>query len=148
MSTQTKSESQFNMLDWAKKVVVENYANFEGRARRSEFWYYNLLYFIVSLGITILVYVFGEGSTLGTAFNLLSTVLSLGLLVPSLAVGARRLHDINKSGWWQLLSLTIIGIILLLVWWFQEGDRHSNEYGEDPKNPEGPVFDFENKQGA
>lgn len=148
MSTQTKSESQFNMVDWAKKVVVENYANFEGRARRSEFWYYNLLYFIVSLGITILVYVFGEGSTLGTAFNLLSTVLSLGLLVPSLAVGARRLHDINKSGWWQLLSLTIIGIILLLVWWFQEGDRHSNEYGEDPKNPEGPVFDFENKQGA
>ena len=59
----------------------------------------------------------------------LSGILSLAFFVPSLAVGARRLHDCGRSGWWQLLILTVIGIILLFIWWATEGSSEENEYG-------------------
>lgn len=69
---------------------------------------------------------------------------ALATLVPSLAVAVRRLHDINKSGWYYFIALIpLVGTILFLVWFFTDGDRFANKYGEDPKNPAGPAFDFE-----
>lgn len=71
-------------------------------------------------------------------------IIALGLIVPGLAVVARRLHDINKSGWYYFISLIpFVGGIILLVWLFKDGDRHTNNYGPDPKNINEPEFDFE-----
>lgn len=59
------------------------------------------------------------------------TIWSFVTLIPGIALGARRLHDINKSGWWQLIAFTIIGIIPLIIWWVRPGDPHENDYGDD-----------------
>ena len=64
---------------------------------------------------------------------LLNGLLNLALLVPSLAVGARRLHDVGRSGWWQLLMLTVIGILVLIWWWATETKQQNNEYGAPAK---------------
>ena len=69
----------------------------------------------------------------------------LSLIIPTLAVTVRRLHDTNKSGWYYFISLIpLIGGIILLVWLLSDGDRYANNYGDDPKNPGTPSFDFEN----
>lgn len=89
------------------------YATFSGRASRSEFWWFFLFQVLVSLAV----------SMVGETY---SGLVSLALLLPALAVGARRLHDIGRSGWWQLLMLTGIGLLLLIYWWVQpSGDGHS-----------------------
>ncbi|KDN56560.1 DUF805 domain-containing protein [Flavobacterium seoulense] len=97
------------MIEWYKKVVFQNYANFNGRARRSEYWYFTLANIIVSIILTLL------DNALGTKFGnsgILNTIYSLGIFIPSLAVSVRRLHDIGKSG--KLLLLTY-GIMIVLV---------------------------------
>lgn len=71
-------------------------------------------------------------AVLGTK-PLVNGLLNLALLLPSLAVGARRLHDIGRSGWWQLLVLTGIGIILLIIWWANDTKKENNEYGAPAK---------------
>lgn len=103
-----------------KTVVMQKYAKFDGRASRPEFWWFFLFYFVASLVLGVLDGVLGV--------QLLQTVFGLAMLIPSLAVGARRLHDIGKSGWWQLISLTIIGILLLIYWWAQPATGE-NQYG-------------------
>ncbi|MFN4119731.1 DUF805 domain-containing protein [Acidovorax sp.] len=90
----------------AVKSCFAQYAGFSGRASRSEFWWFFLFQVIVLI----------IASVLGDIVNLL---VSLALLLPALAVGARRLHDIGRSGWWQLLVLTGIGVLLLIFWWVQ-----------------------------
>ncbi|HWU84642.1 MAG TPA: DUF805 domain-containing protein [Rhodocyclaceae bacterium] len=93
----------------AVKTCFSKYADFNGRATRSEFWWWVLFTFIVSL-------------VLGFVSHMLSSVFSLAVLIPSLAVGARRLHDIDRSGWWQLvLFIPLIGLILMIYWCVQEG---------------------------
>jgi uncharacterized membrane protein YhaH (DUF805 family) len=82
------------------------YATFSGRASRSEFWWFFLFQVLVSLAV----------SMVGDTY---SGLVSLALLLPALAVGARRLHDIGRTGWWQLLMLTGIGLLLLIFWWVQ-----------------------------
>ncbi|MFH7016022.1 DUF805 domain-containing protein [Flavobacterium sp. FlaQc-47] len=110
------------MIEWYKKVVFENYANFEGRARRKEYWMFFLANFIISI---VLGFVLGLISpTLGLAAN----VYSFAVLVPSIAVGVRRMHDVGKSGWFLLIP--IYNLILACT----EGDKGANEYGPDPKN--------------
>ena len=104
-----QAEENYSSIDWFVKCLT-NYANFSGRARRKEFWFFML--FCVILGIISEVI----DAVLGTK-PLVNGLLNLALLLPSLAVGARRLHDIGRSGWWQLLVLTGIGIILLIIWW-------------------------------
>lgn len=85
---------------------------------------------------------------MATGFGLYG-LIALGTIVPSLAVAVRRLHDTNKSGWYYLIGLIpLVGPILLLVWFFTDGNRFTNNYGEDPKNPSGPSFDFEQTQSA
>lgn len=123
------------MIEWYKKVVLENYANFEGRARRSEYWYFTLINLVISIAFSILTFVFASISeTLAFIPNIISIIYSLAILVPSIAVGARRLHDIGKSGWFQLVALIpFVGVIVLIYWFAQDGVPGSNEYGENPK---------------
>lgn len=109
-----------------KSVILKNYCNFNGRATRAEFWWFFL--FTVVIG-----FIFGLFGKVGT---ILSSIFSLAILLPQLGVGARRLHDINKSGWLQLLALIpVVGIIILIIWWAKEGDATDNQYGPVPQTP-------------
>ncbi len=110
--------------------VLRKYGVFDGRAHRTEFWMFTLVSVIVSLVLTIVDVVIG---TYGGYGGLLSGLYGLAVVVPSLAVGARRLHDIGRSGWWQLIVLIpLIGAIVLIVWWATAGVRAPNEHGPDP----------------
>ena len=140
-----KQEKDYNLIDWWKKVVFENYANFSGRARRAEYWYFVLANFILLMPAYLIgiAGTFSGSSLLSLAGFGIYGVVAIGTFIPSLAVAVRRLHDINKSGWFYFIVLIpLIGAIVLLVWFFTDGDRHTNEFGEDPKSPV-PQFDFE-----
>ncbi len=140
-------ESNYNLIDWWKKVFLNNYANFSGRARRAEFWYYWLCNIIIifALGLTSSLGVASSGLAIFSLFGFILMGFYLSLIIPTLAVTVRRLHDTNKSGWYYFISLIpLIGGIILLVWLLSDGDRYTNNYGEDPKNPAMPSFDFEN----
>jgi uncharacterized membrane protein YhaH (DUF805 family) len=100
------------------------YATFTGRASRSEFWWFYLFCFIVNLPYALL-----QQLNLSGAWDLIFNLISLAVLIPNVAVTTRRLHDINKSGWWQLIWLTIIGIIVLIYWEAQEGTEGENRFG-------------------
>ena len=144
-----KSESDYNLIDWWKKVVFQNYANFSGRARRSEYWYFVLGQFVLIIPFYAIgmVGLLNENPTLSVIGIAVYALAILGTFIPALAVAVRRLHDTNKSGWYYFIVLIpFIGAIVVLVWFFTEGDRFTNQYGSDPKNPEGPVFDFEQPQ--
>jgi len=115
------------IVTWFQKVVTQHYFDFNGRARRSEFWYYTLCYFIIAIALSIL------DGMLGFA-NMLASLLALALLLPSLGVGVRRLHDIDRSGWWILIGLIpLVGWIVLIYWYAQPGTAGSNQFGADPK---------------
>lgn len=94
----------------AISTCFSKYATFSGRAARPEFWWFFLFQILVSI----------VASMLG---DVVAGLASLALLLPALAVGARRLHDIGKSGWWQLIMLTVIGLLLLIYWWAQPGNN-------------------------
>lgn len=129
-----KDESQFGMIDWWKKVLFENYATFDGRARRSEYWYYVLFNFIlvISAWLTSFFLFFLGGFLLWPLIGLFSFIT----FIPTLAVSVRRLHDIGKSGvYYLLIFIPIIGQIMFIVFLFTEGDFGDNEYGPDPKRP-------------
>jgi len=119
-------------MNWFLKVINQ-YADFDGRARRMEYWMFNLVY----LGLSIIAQILDN--ILGIAFmeygaGPISMILALGLVVPSIAVLVRRLHDVGKSGWMVLISLIpIIGTIWLLVLLFTDSQRETNEYGPSPK---------------
>ena len=123
-----KQEVDFNLFDWWKKVVLANYANFSGRARRAELWNFVLVNFIIYVAFNILFILLAAtiaGSLVLTGFMAtFYIVFGLGMLLPNLAVLVRRLHDINKSGWYLLFYfIPLVGFILLLVWLFTDGDR-------------------------
>lgn len=105
-----------------------NYANFTGRGRRSEFWWFYLAVVIISaVAQGLLAAIFGADSGL---YYFLAAVVSIALVIPLYAAGARRLHDTGKSGWLQLLLLIpCIGVIVLIVFWAQEGQPTENQYG-------------------
>ena len=117
-----QSEENYSGFHWVIKCF-KNYVNFNGRARRKEFWFFNLFTFSLSLIISSL---FGPQSPLLGLFM-------LAIFLPFLAVSARRLHDIGRSGWWYLISATGIGFFLLIFWWVQDSDTNINQYGEATK---------------
>ena len=125
LSDQNKAEEQFNMIDWFVKCL-KNYVTFNGRARRKEFWFFML----VCVGIGIIARILDNILHTG---KLIDSLQSLVLLLPSLAVGARRLHDTGRSGWWQLLVFTIIGIIPLIIWWASNTKPENNQWGQPAK---------------
>ena len=106
------------------------YATFSGRASRSEFWYFSLFVFVTSIVADILDrQLFSSAELFGGPLNLIVSVVTV---LPSLAVGSRRLHDTERSGWLQLIMLTIVGIIPLILWWATRGTVGLNRYGADP----------------
>lgn len=135
-----------NMIDWYKKVVFENYANFSGRARRNEYWYFTLTNFLITMIFYIPLLATGSLSDTnepGAFFWLFYGLLmlySFATLIPTLAVSVRRLHDIGKSGWYYLIGIIpIVGPIILLIWFFTEGNDFTNNWGEDPKDIFGDI---------
>jgi uncharacterized membrane protein YhaH (DUF805 family) len=118
--------------DAIRTCLTQKYADFNGRARRSEFWYFVLFGIIVSIVAGIIDGILGTRNTLGSV-GLVGGIASLALLVPNLAVGARRLHDTDRSGWLQLLALIpLVGIIVLIVWWVGDS-KGDNKHGPNPK---------------
>jgi len=123
--------------------VFNKYATFTGRARRSEYWWFSICYYVIvfvlniaSMGMLVGV-MSGEMSYNAPSYSMFQTVsiiVGLGLLLPSLAVTVRRLHDIGKSGWNILwAAIPFVGVIIVLVWMCQDSDVVANKYGESPK---------------
>jgi uncharacterized membrane protein YhaH (DUF805 family) len=107
-------------INWFMKVVTQHYFDFNGRARRAEFWWFVLVYVI----ILIILDVIGSIVHLN---NILGSLFQLATLLPYLGVAVRRMHDTNRSGWWILLP--IVNIVFLA----QAGTAGPNTYGPDPK---------------
>ena len=105
--------------------ALKKYADFTGRARRKEYWMFILFYLIFYIALTVIDAAIGSYA--------LAALFSLALLLPTISIAARRLHDTGRSGWWQLISLIpILGGIVLLVFLVQDS-HEENEYGESPK---------------
>jgi uncharacterized membrane protein YhaH (DUF805 family) len=125
-------------MQWYLKVLKQ-YADFSGRARRTEFWMFALFNFIASAILSLVDTMIGTASYIssGGMFympGILGAIYGLAVLVPSLAVAVRRLHDTDRTGWWLLIGLIpLVGLIVLIVFWATEGDRGPNQYGPDPK---------------
>jgi uncharacterized membrane protein YhaH (DUF805 family) len=105
------------------------YVTFSGRASRSEYWYWVLFLFLGHIVFEILDAAIFHNANLGP----LNALFSLATIIPSLAIEIRRLHDVDRTGWWILISLTIIGLIYpLLVWKCTKGTDGANRFGPDP----------------
>ena len=105
------------LVTYWQRAVVKNYVNFKGRDNRPEFWWFALASFIVSTALSIL------------SLEAFGNLWSLAMLLPSIGAATRRLHDTGRSGWWQLIGLTIIGLIPLIIWLAAEGKPGANQYG-------------------
>lgn len=114
-----------NFTDAVKTVLTLKYADFNGRASRSEYWWYVLFAIVASVVLGIVDSIIG--------ISLLGIVFSLATLIPGLAVSVRRLHDKDKSGWWILIALIpLLGGLLLLYWCATEGTPGDNQFGAVP----------------
>jgi uncharacterized membrane protein YhaH (DUF805 family) len=125
-------------MEWYLRVW-QRYAEFNGRARRMEYWMFMLIHSIIVLVLCIGVLGFGilKQPIVGAASYLLLAAYSLAVLIPGLAVNVRRLHDTDKSGWWILICLVpAVGGVLLLVFTVLDGTYGRNQYGPDPKATE------------
>lgn len=118
----------------AVSTVFSKYVGFQGRARRSEYWWWILFSILVGIVCGILDS-FVDPPVAGQMFHTgyIADLAQLALFLPSLAVAIRRLHDTDRSGWWYLLVFAIIiGWIILIIWFCQKGTAGSNKYGPDP----------------
>ena len=129
-----------NMKEAVTSAVFKKYATIEGRASRSEFWWFTL--FLVLGGIlfdvldAVLGWQFGEPDIFGNRVGVLNLLFNLAVLVPIICVTARRLHDVNRSGWWMLIPLTVIGIIPYIYWTVKKPEDNDegreNQWGTNP----------------
>lgn len=111
----------FNEIKEWYVVPFQKYVEFEGRARRKEYWIFVLINLVVSV-------------ILSNVFSLLGTLFSLAIFLPSIAVGVRRLHDIGRTGWWLLIGfIPLIGLIVLIYFFVQDSEPGANQYGANPK---------------
>ena len=112
--------------DAVRRVLVEKYATFEGRASRSEYWWYVLALVIIQfIAAAIDLGMIGR--------QVVTSLIGLATVVPSLAVGCRRLHDTDRSGWWQrLFVVPLVGDIALIVLWALPGSPGANRFGPPP----------------
>ena len=118
-------------MDFGQAIATgfKKYVTFGGRASRSEYWYWFLFTIIGSIVTATLDYAIFSDNDFASPLN---SIFGLICFLPSFAVGIRRLHDIGKTGWWVLIALTIIGIIVLIVWACQKSDTGPNAYGPEP----------------
>ena len=119
----------------AFKSAFNRAFDYESRSSRSEYWWFELAYVLITIPIALI----------GTALGLEEIpvyIAEIIFLIPALALGARRLHDIGMSGWWQLLAFTVIGLIPLIIWFCTAGHAGQNQYGynplEEPYSPSHP----------
>ena len=120
-------------MNWYLEVL-KKYATFNGRARRKEYWYFALFNFIISI---VLMVIDGVTGTLNAevGIGMLGGIYTLAILIPSIAVSIRRLHDTDRSGWWLLIVLIpFIGAIVLLVFTVLDSTPGENQFGPNPKN--------------
>ena len=109
-----------------------HYVNFSGRAIRSEYWYWVLFVILAEIVTSIIDYVIGAQITTG--------LFGLATFLPSLAVAIRRLHDVDRSGWWLLLAfIPLVGTIILIVWFCARGTPGPNRFGSDPLSGFGQI---------
>jgi uncharacterized membrane protein YhaH (DUF805 family) len=126
---------------WFLKVLSE-YANFEGRASREEYWMYTLFSFIFLFVSAIFDFILFED------FGFFTFMFSFGTLIPSIAVAARRLHDTNKSAWLLFVAVVpLFGAILLLIYFVQAGDKSENKYGPAPSEQRSSIVTKSAKSG-
>ena len=117
--------------------ALKKYAVFSGRSRRMEYWFFVLFNLIVAFVLALIDMLIGTFSAVQN-IGLLSGIYSLAVLIPTLAVTVRRLHDIDRSGWWILINLIpLVGAIVLLVFSLLPGTPGSNRFGPDPKGATG-----------
>lgn len=114
-------------------LAFRNYATFSGRSRRKEYWFYLLIYFLIFVALS-----FFDGAAglfdFEAGIGLMSGIFSVAALLPSLAVTVRRLHDIDRSGWWILISLIpLLGVLVLMVMLVKDGVPGDNRFGPNPK---------------
>ena len=110
----------------AIKTCFKKYFVFNGRAKRSEYWFF-FLFYVLAGGVSQLLDVLAFGQSFWVNHGPINIIVNLILIIPILSVGARRLHDTNRSGWWQLLILTIVGYIPLIIWLASEGKKKKNK---------------------
>jgi len=114
------------VMKWYLNPIKEHYFDFVGRARRKEYWMFLLINIIISL---VLVFIFGL-----IKLPILANLYSLAILCPALGLGARRLHDVGKSGWFMLISLIPFGVFYVIYLLVQDGEPGVNAYGANPKS--------------
>ncbi len=118
-------------MEWFIKVI-KNFS-FSGRARRKEYWFFLLFVIVIVFVLGLLDSIIGTYSK-ETELGLFSGIFMLGILIQSIAVGVRRLHDTGRSGWWLLINFVpLVGWIILLVLMLLAGQQGTNEYGPDPR---------------
>ena len=120
-------------MNWYLEVL-RKYAVFDGRARRKEYWMFALFNIIIILALGLVEGLLGIGDLGGSGYGPLSLIYSLGIILPSVGVAIRRLHDTGRSGWWLLITLIpILGGLVVLVFMILDSQPGSNQYGPNPK---------------
>jgi uncharacterized membrane protein YhaH (DUF805 family) len=118
-------------IDNYKNVLQNHYSDFSGRARRSEYWWFALINAAI---LVVTAIVRAIGGPIGAIGLILYLIVAFGTLIPSIALGIRRLHDTGKSGWFLLIAfIPIVGSIILLVFLFTDSHQGTNQYGPSPK---------------
>src|ERR1700681_4390127 len=125
-------------MNWYLQAL-KKYADFSGRARRKEYWFFVLFNIIISVVLTVCDVFMGTYSAAAN-IGILTAIYTLAVLTPGIAVSVRRLHDTGRSGWWLLIVLVpLIGAIVLLVFMLLDSQPGTNAYGPNPKEGEMPV---------
>jgi uncharacterized membrane protein YhaH (DUF805 family) len=107
--------------------ALKKYADFSGRARRKEFWYFNLVHLLLVVGLMAVDVAAGVD-------GYLPVIYALGVIIPAVAVGVRRLHDTGRTAGWLLIGfIPVVGTIALVIFLVQDGQPHTNDYGPNPK---------------
>ena len=115
-------EKDHGSMDWFLKCTTRHYFDFTSRAKRQEFWGFVFIAILISFFTTTTDSIFG--------ISALTYSVNAFLIIPLLAVGARRLHDTGLSGWWQILYFTGFGVLFLLLMWLRNSEKYNNQYGE------------------
>ena len=133
-------------MEWYLKVMKQ-YADFNGRARRKEYWMFLLFNIIFALVAMLVDNLLGMRINEQIPYGYLYLLYGLATFIPGIAVGVRRLHDVGKSGWWYLIAfIPLIGGIYLLYLFIQDGTPGSNEYGVNPKENYNEINEIGQKQ--
>ncbi|MFZ5617331.1 MAG: DUF805 domain-containing protein [Pseudomonadota bacterium] len=116
----------------ALPLFFKNYFQFNGRSSRGAYWWATLALVLISIAAAVVdIVLFNDFVEAANGNGPVGILLSLATLIPGIAIGVRRLHDVGRSGWWTLLVFTIIGILVLLFWYIQPGQRKDNPFGAD-----------------